>query len=191
MNQDQQRANFDAWYDTYDPRTPQSPFDKNLAWKAWQAALGSPEVQALRKDSQLLSAIESDEGADIIRLSSNEWEVSGYAKDLYGTGRTLREAIDNAIKEAEMKKLFSDLKNDEEKSAFFLSGRGYETGVIAQSIQNDVAMAYHRCAEYEKEIQALQEALRNLYQAIDSCVELTPKVMRQAQAALAAMEKQQ
>lgn len=40
------------------------------------------------------------------------------------------------------------------------------------------------------ENEALRDALRNLYQAIDSCVELTPEVMRQAQAALAAMEKQ-
>ena len=55
-----------------------------------------------------------------------------------------------------MDKLFCDLKTDEEKSAFFLSGRGYETGVIAIAIQNDVAMAYHRCAEYKKELEALQ-----------------------------------
>lgn len=55
-----------------------------------------------------------------------------------------------------MTKLFCDLKTDEEKSVFFLSGRGYETGVIAHSIQNDVAMAYHRCAEYRKEMDALQ-----------------------------------
>ena len=47
-------------------------------------------------------------------------------------------------------KLFCDLKTDEEKSNFFLSGKGYETGVIAAAIQNDVAMAYHRCAEYKK-----------------------------------------
>lgn len=39
------------------------------------------------------------------------------------------------------------------------------------------------------EVQELRDALRNLYQAIDSCVELTPEVMRQAQAALVAMEK--
>ena len=57
---------------------------------------------------------------------------------------------------AEMNKLFCDLKTDEEKAAFFLSGCGYETGVIAHSIQNDVAMAYHRCAEYQKELKALQ-----------------------------------
>jgi hypothetical protein len=43
-------------------------------------------------------------------------------------------------------KLFCDLKNDAEKANFFLSGRGYETGVIARAIQNDVAMTYHRCA---------------------------------------------
>jgi len=52
--------------------------------------------------------------------------------------------------------LFCDLKTDEEKSSFFLTGRGYETGVIAQAIQNDVAMAYHRCSEYRKELEALQ-----------------------------------
>jgi hypothetical protein len=47
--------------------------------------------------------------------------------------------------------LFCDLKSDAEKSNFFLSGRAYETGVIAREIQNDVAMAYHRCAEYAKQ----------------------------------------
>lgn len=55
-----------------------------------------------------------------------------------------------------MDKLFCDLKTDEEKAAFFLSGRGYETGVISQAIQNDVAMVYHRCVEYKKELEALQ-----------------------------------
>lgn len=55
-----------------------------------------------------------------------------------------------------MNKLFCDLKTDEEKAQFFLSGRGYGTGVIAHSIQNDVAMAYHRCAEFKKELAALQ-----------------------------------
>lgn len=58
--------------------------------------------------------------------------------------------------------LFCDLKTDEEKSAFFLSGRGYETGVIAHSIQNDVAMAYHRCSEYRKELEALRDECEKL-----------------------------
>lgn len=58
-----------------------------------------------------------------------------------------------------MNKLFSDLKTDEEKSAFFLRGRGYETGVISAAIQNDVAMAYHRCAEYQKEIAELRRRI--------------------------------
>ena len=64
-----------------------------------------------------------------------------------------------------MNKLFCDLKTDEEKAAFFLSGRGYETGVIARSIQNDVAMAYQKCAEYRKELEAPRaeiEALRQI-----------------------------
>lgn len=44
-----QKTVFDAWwYDSYDIRTPQDPFDRWLARKAWQAALASPEVQALR-----------------------------------------------------------------------------------------------------------------------------------------------
>lgn len=62
------------------------------------------------------------------------------------------------------KTLFCDLKTDEEKSAFFLSGRGYETGVIALSIQNDVAMAYHRCAEYKKELEVLQHSCKETSQ---------------------------
>ncbi|MBY4730780.1 hypothetical protein K6V90_09570 [Cupriavidus pauculus] len=45
--------------------------------------------------------------------------------------------------------LFCDLKTDVEKANFFLSGRGYATGVISRAIQNDVAMAYQRCANYE------------------------------------------
>ena len=53
--------------------------------------------------------------------------------------------------------LFCDLKTDEEKATFFLTGRGYETGVIAKEIQNDVALAYHLSAEYAKELQALRK----------------------------------
>lgn len=63
---------------------------------------------------------------------------------------------------AQMDRLFCDLKTDEEKAAFFLSGRGYESGVIAHSIQNDVAMAYHRCSEYRKELEALQAECEEL-----------------------------
>jgi len=52
--------------------------------------------------------------------------------------------------------LFCDMKTDEDKANFFLSGRGYETGVIAKAIQNDVAMAYQRCANYAKQSQQPQ-----------------------------------
>ena len=55
-----------------------------------------------------------------------------------------------------MEKLFCDCKTDAEKSAFFLSGRAVETGVIAAAISNDVAMAYHRCDEFKKERDALR-----------------------------------
>lgn len=53
-------------------------------------------------------------------------------------------------------RLFCDCKTDEEKSNFFLSGRAVETGVIAPAISNDVAMAYHRCAQFKKENDALR-----------------------------------
>lgn len=69
-----------------------------------------------------------------------------------------------------MNKLFCDLKTDEEKAEFFLSGRGYETGVIAHSIQNDVAMAYHRCAEYKKELATLQAECDKPKQAVDEAM---------------------
>lgn len=47
MNE-KQRVAFEAWYDSYDMRTPQDPFDRWLARKAWQAALESPQVQDLK-----------------------------------------------------------------------------------------------------------------------------------------------
>ena len=55
-----------------------------------------------------------------------------------------------------MKQLFCDCKTDEGKANFFLSGRAVETGIVAPAISNDVAMAYYRCAEFQKEIDALR-----------------------------------
>lgn len=56
-----------------------------------------------------------------------------------------------------MSKLFCDCKTDEEKSNFFLSGQGVETGIIAPAISNEVAMAFHRCFEFEKQLAEAQE----------------------------------
>ena len=53
-------------------------------------------------------------------------------------------------------RLFCDCKTDEEKSNFFLSGMAVETGIIAPAISNDVAMAYHRCAQFKKENDAMR-----------------------------------
>ena len=61
-----------------------------------------------------------------------------------------------------MKQLFCDCKTDEEKSNFFLSGRAFETGIIAYAISNDVAMAYHRCAQFKKENDALRAEISDL-----------------------------
>ena len=65
-----------------------------------------------------------------------------------------------------MNNLFSDCKSDQEKYKFFLSGRGYETGVIACAIQNDVAMAYQRGANFEIELRRLHEVNAELLEAL-------------------------
>jgi len=57
-------------------------------------------------------------------------------------------------------RLFCDCKTDEEKSNFFLSGMAVETGVIAPAISNDVAMAYHRCAQFKKENDELRAKIK-------------------------------
>lgn len=61
-----------------------------------------------------------------------------------------------------MKQLFCDCKADVEKANFFLSGRAVETGIIASAISNDVAMAYHRCAEFQNEIDALRAMIAEM-----------------------------
>ena len=63
-----------------------------------------------------------------------------------------------------MKQLFCDCKTDEEKANFFLSGRAVETGIIAPAISNDVSMAYHRCAEFQKEIDTLRAKITEMEQ---------------------------
>lgn len=71
--------------------------------------------------------------------------------------------------------LWSDLKTDDERSAFFLSGRAYETGVVCHSIQNDLAMAYHRLAEMQKELRRLDALNAELVEALDDIHDLLEK----------------
>ena len=59
-------------------------------------------------------------------------------------------------------RLFCDCKTDEEKSNFFLSGMAVETGVIAPAISNEVAMTYHRCAQFKKEVDALRAKIERM-----------------------------
>ena len=68
-----------------------------------------------------------------------------------------------------MEKLFCDCKTDAEKSAFFLSGRAVETGVIAAAISNDVAMAYHRCDEFKKEVDTLRAKIAEMEKQVPIC----------------------
>lgn len=67
-----------------------------------------------------------------------------------------------------MSKLFCDCKTDEEKSNFFLSGQGVETGIIAPAISNEVAMAFHRCFEFEKQLAAAIAACKLKDEALES-----------------------
>ena len=46
--------------------------------------------------------------------------------------------------------LWSDCETDEDRFDFLVSGRAWSTGIIAQSIQNEVAMAYQYRAEMQK-----------------------------------------
>lgn len=92
-----------------------------------------------------------------------------------------------------MKQLFCDCKTDEEKANFFLSGRAVETGIIAPAISNDVAMAYHRCAEFKKETDALRAELAQLHKEADKFGDGIDWVQRalQAEAQIEAMEQQE
>jgi len=77
-----------------------------------------------------------------------------------------------------MSKLFCDCKTDEEKSNFFLSGKGVETGIIAPAISNEVAMAFHRCFEFEKQLAACERQRDELKADAERYQELLYAVQR-------------
>jgi len=90
--------------------------------------------------------------------------------------------------------LFCDLKTDDEKASFFLSGRAWATGVIAKEIQNDVAMVYQRCAGYQIEIERLRAQNAELLEALEDLVSLSLRYRLQesdsaVEAAFAAIAK--
>lgn len=55
-------------------------------------------------------------------------------------------------------KLWSDLKTDGERASWLRMGRGYETGVVAIAIQQELAMAYERLSGYRNAIVEEREA---------------------------------
>lgn len=81
-----------------------------------------------------------------------------------------------------MKQLFCDCKTDEEKSNFFLSGRAFETGIIAYSISNDVAMAYHRCAQFKKENDELRAEIAEMEKRLRLILEEPENTMSNSKA---------
>lgn len=81
-----------------------------------------------------------------------------------------------------MKQLFCDCKTDEKKSNFFLSGRAFETGIIAYSISNDVAMAYHRCAQFKKENDELRAEIAEMEKRLRLILEEPENTMSNSKA---------
>ena len=81
-----------------------------------------------------------------------------------------------------MKHLFCDCKTDKEKANFFLSGRAVETGIVASAISNDVAMAYHRCAEFQKEIDALRAKIERMEKRLRLILEEPENTMSNSKA---------
>jgi hypothetical protein len=64
--------------------------------------------------------------------------------------------------------LWCDLTTDAERSAWLLLGRGYETGVVAKSMQNDLARAYQRLAQNELDaVLAEREACAKMVKPLD------------------------
>lgn len=53
------------------------------------------EIQALREDAERINWIESQYGADIVCMDTEQWEVS--STDAFGEGLILRDAIDAAM----------------------------------------------------------------------------------------------
>lgn len=47
--------------------------------------------------------------------------------------------------------LWCDLRTDEERYNWLLLGRGFDTGIIARAIQNDLALAYKRLSQLQSE----------------------------------------
>ena len=47
--------------------------------------------------------------------------------------------------------LWGDLETDEERFDFLIAGRGFETGIMAKAVQNEVAMAFQFRSEIIKE----------------------------------------
>ena len=68
-----------------------------------------------------------------------------------------------------MKKLWCDLRSDAERSDYILSGQAYDAGIIAHAIQADVAMAFHRCSEYDAEVRRLREENERLADDMERC----------------------
>jgi len=98
-----------------------------------------PEIYPTPIQAQVPAAVPDDElhdavGLDVAAGIESADYVSPRLRAELGTPSHLRD------------KLWSDCKTDRERGDFILSGRAFETGVIAHCIQAEVAMAFHRLA---------------------------------------------
>ena len=69
--------------------------------------------------------------------------------------------------------LWCDLTTDAERSAWLLLGRGYETGVVAKSMQSDLARAYQKLTQQQEPVAWLDSLDRSQPHAVTGFQYLT------------------
>jgi len=62
--------------------------------------------------------------------------------------------------------LWADLETDQERFDFLIAGRGFETGIMAKAVQNEVAMAFQFRAEIIKERMEMEAAPEDPWECI-------------------------
>lgn len=93
------RAVFESWLSRHCDYDDLSKPEIELAYEAWQAALESPEVQALRKDAERLDWLDARAHcADWVEGEPTKRVIRAEDGQVY-TGDTWREAIDVAMEE--------------------------------------------------------------------------------------------
>ena len=100
MRAENEHTSFESWYgpdSTTDVTLGRGEWseEKRAAWDAWQAALASPEVQALREDAKRLEWVIKNTRCDPDMSGNHYWWPNSFNQRI--RGNTLRKAIDAAM----------------------------------------------------------------------------------------------